>query len=95
MQIDPKSAARVTPSVAPSTAPAERGGEAVKGVSEATTFLPSTALANLLAQMRVFPEVRDDVIRQVRERLAKGDLLTPASTAAVAAAILGTESHGE
>lgn len=95
MKIDPKSGAGLNP-LAPSqpAAPERPAADANTGVAEVTAFLPSTVLAGLMSQLRLLPDVRGDLIRQVRERLAKGDLLTPVASAEVAAAILGTETHG-
>jgi hypothetical protein len=93
MQIDPKSGLNI--SAPPQTAVGgvdRSGAESTQGAVDATAFLPTAALSGLLGQLLRIPDVRDDVILHVRERIAKGDLLTPIASAATAQAILGTET---
>ena len=42
-----------------------------------STFAPTSDLAQLLASVRALPDVRAAVLREVGERVATGELLTP------------------
>ena len=95
MKVDPNSAGSLQPLGASRPPQADApAADSTKGVVDTTVFVPTATLAGLLAQVHGLPETRDDVIRQVRDRLTKGDLLTPAASAGAAQAIIGTETPG-
>jgi len=92
MKIDPNSG---LPPISPATPerPERPSGDAQKGSVDVTAFLPTAVLTGLLTQLRGEPDVRDAVVAQARQRVAKGDLMTPAAAADTASAILGSQSH--
>jgi hypothetical protein len=95
VQIDPKKNTAIPSIVPPTPERTERSaGDAQKGAVDMTAFLPTAALTGLLTQLQGMPDVRDAAVAQARERLAKGDLLTPAAAAQTAGAILGAETLG-
>lgn len=93
MQIDPKSGANFPslPQAQPS-GPGRSLSGASSGTVETTAFLPTTALAGLISQLQGVPDLRDDVIRSVQERLGKGDAMTPGAGIDTARAILGNQA---
>ncbi len=95
MQIDPKSGANF-PSL-PRAQPSGSGRSSFEGTGgavETTAFLPTAALAGLIGQLQGVPDVRDDVIRNVQQRLGKGDAVTPGAGIDTARAILGNQAAG-
>jgi hypothetical protein len=52
-----------------------------------TAYVPTADLAQLLASVRALPDLREDVVREVGDRVATGELFTPqaAHDAALAA----------
>jgi hypothetical protein len=78
----------------PASAPADSVTTPAKTAPETTVFVPTAILTGLLGQLKALPEVRDDVVRQIRDRHAKGELQSAAASAASAQAILGTETPG-
>ncbi len=95
MQIDPKSGANIPslPQAQPS-GPGKPSSDTSRGTVDTTAFLPTPALAGLIGQLQGVPDVRDDVIRDVQDRLGKGDGVIPGSGIDTARAILGAQSTG-
>ncbi len=95
MQIDPKSGANFPslPQAQPS-GPGRTSSDATSGTVETTAFLPTAALAGLISQLQGIPDVRDDVVRNVQQRLGKGDAVTPGAGIDTARAILGNQAAG-
>jgi hypothetical protein len=95
MQIDPNSGANF-----PSLPQAKPGGprSAQSGTSsgsvETTAYLPTAALSGLIGQLQGVPDVRDDVVQSVQQRLGKGDAMTPGAGVDTARAIIGNQSAG-
>ncbi len=95
MKIDPKSnspASFLRPAGGLETDSSTPASESAKVVFDATAFVPTSTLIGLLGQVQRLPDTRDDVINQVRDRLAKGDLLSRAASTEAAQAILGIET---
>lgn len=73
-----------------------RSGSAASGVRRASSTAPSsipTGIAasptsELMAQLQTIPEVRPEVLEDVRQRLQRGELLTREAAEATATAIL-------
>jgi len=97
MQIDPNSGASF-----PSLPQAQPSGPsrtldtsgASSGSIETTAFLPTAALSSLIGQLQGVPDVRDEVVQNVQQRLGKGDAMTPGAAVDTAWAILGNQSVG-
>jgi hypothetical protein len=91
MQIDPKNGTRL-PSMEPIHAERTPRPEVERSRPEVTAFLPTAALVGLLARLRGIEEVREEIIRQIREQASKGDLATSAAAVATAHAVLGSDA---
>jgi hypothetical protein len=95
VQIDPKSGANF-PSLpqAQQSGPGRSLSGTSSGAVDTTAFLPTAALASLIGKLQSVPDVRDDVIQTVQERLGKGDAMTPGASIDTARAILGNQAAG-
>lgn len=77
----------------PATVAAERtatGAPRAADTTSSSSHVPSAELASLLSQVQALPAVRPDVVADVSGRLADGQVVTPASRAQTADALLAT-----
>mgnify|MGYP000751895420 CR=1 FL=1 len=93
MQVDPRNSLRLT-NTNPDPIPTERHThpDVERSRPDVTAFLPTAALIGLLARLRGIEEVREEIVRQIREHASKGDLVTSAAAAATAHAVLGSDA---
>jgi len=96
VQIDPKSGPSLQSlQPAPNQQAASQANRVVDSLLSSTGFAPTALLAGLLSELKRQPEVRAEVVRLLRQRLDKGELLTPAASAEVARMLLDAESMRE
>ncbi len=92
MQIQPGGTYRPTTSEALSAEQTQRvassASEAKPAAEPQTSFAPTTDLSQLLAAVKQLPDVRDDVVQGVADRLTSGELATPAAAQETAQAAL-------
>ncbi|MCX7700903.1 MAG: hypothetical protein N2039_08500 [Gemmataceae bacterium] len=91
MQIDPKNGPRLS-AAEPIHTERFKQAETDRVRPETTAFLPTASLMGLLARLRGLDEVREEILRQIREQLSKGDVMTPAAAIATAHGILGSDA---
>ncbi len=91
MQIDPKNGPRIS-GAEPIQTERIKPPETDRGRPETTAFLLTASLMGLLARLRGLDEVREEIIRQIREQTSKGDVMTPAAAIATAHGIVGSDA---
>jgi hypothetical protein len=92
MRIDPSSGfSAINPSTTTGVTTAGGSKPGVKAEppgGEDSTFTPTPDLARLLAAVKSLPDVRADVVAEVSDRLATGDLLSSQAASDTAQAML-------
>ena len=92
MQIHSSAPYRPTASEVLSTDQSQRisatGGDVKPTAEPKSSFAPTANLSQLLAAVKQLPDVRDDAVRSASDRLAGGELATPAAAQDTAQAAL-------
>lgn len=66
----------------------KRGSSSISSSEQSSDSSSSTEITPLLASLEEFPEVRKDLVEEVRQRLNRGELLSRAAAEQTAEAIL-------
>jgi hypothetical protein len=95
MRIDnPLASQQVEPLIQPATQGAGRPA-ATTAIDQASAHSPAPEILDLVSQLGQVPQIREEVVQAVAQRLASGQLLAPQSTSQTVQAIQDAARLGD